>query len=44
MPNILRIKIKIMRWARDVACIREKRDFCRPLVGKPEEKYVTEKT
>jgi hypothetical protein len=38
-PNIIRIvKSKRMRWAGHVAQMGEKRNPCRILVGKPEEK------
>ena len=38
-PNIIwMIKSRIMRWAGHVACMRERRDVCRVLVGKPDGK------
>jgi len=38
-PNIFRmIKSRRMRWTGHVACMREKRDICRVLVGNPEKK------
>jgi hypothetical protein len=38
-PNIIRIiKSRRIKWARYVACMGEKRNICRILVGKPERK------
>jgi hypothetical protein len=39
--NIIRvIKLRRMRWARDVACMREMRNTYRIVVGKPEGKRL----
>ena len=38
-PNIVRlIKQRIMKWTGQLACLEERRDVCRVLVGKPEGK------
>jgi hypothetical protein len=44
-PTIIRIiKSRRMRWAGHVACMGEKRNAYRLLVGKPEGKETTRKT